>query len=195
MFSAGLSTPAADGSQERVSPTHAGRLEDLPLSRMAPSLPPDPGAKEKRPHAPPSFVAYLGPFLFPVGDTRIRSDLADSLSAQGLMMISPPAQAGTSSRRPEHKSFIHKLLESKTRFIVPSDGMVTGHFSGEPGAGRCRSSGRWPVPRVWAAHPNPALRPKQPSFWPPFPPTLHGKLLRAAPEPRRSLAGTLFSDN
>ena len=46
MFSAGLFTPAADGSQGHVSPTHAGRLEDLPLCRMAPSLPLDPDAKE-----------------------------------------------------------------------------------------------------------------------------------------------------
>jgi hypothetical protein len=61
---------------------------------MAPCLPPDPGAKEKGPHASARFVAYLGPSLFPVGGTRIRSHLADPLSAQGLMMISPPAQAG-----------------------------------------------------------------------------------------------------
>jgi len=66
--------------------------------------------------------------------------------------------------------------------------MVTGRFSGESGAGRRRSSGRWPVPRVWATHPNPAWRPKQPSFWPPFPPTLHRTVLRASPEPPRRLA-------
>jgi len=155
---------------------------------MAPCQPPDPGAKEKRPRASARFMAYLGPSLFPVGGTRIRSHLADPLSAQGLMMISPPAQAGTSSRGLEHKSFIHNPLESKTRFIALSDGMVTGPFSGESGAGRCRSSGRWPVPRVWATHPNPAWRPKQPSFWPPFPPTLHRTLLRAAPHPPRRLA-------
>jgi hypothetical protein len=50
------------------------------------------------------------------------------------MMISPPAQAGTFSRRLEPKSFIYKPLESKTRFIALSDGMVAGPFSTGSGA-------------------------------------------------------------
>ena len=48
MFSAGLFTPAADRSQWHVSPPNAGRLRDLPLSRMAPSLPHPRSAKYKR---------------------------------------------------------------------------------------------------------------------------------------------------
>jgi hypothetical protein len=47
MFSAGLFTPAADGGQRHVSTPHAGRLQDLPLSQMAPRLPPNPDAKEE----------------------------------------------------------------------------------------------------------------------------------------------------
>ena len=49
-------------------------------------------------------------------------------SAQELMMISHPSaqEAGAISRRVEHKSFISKPLESKTQFIAPADGMVTG---------------------------------------------------------------------
>src|ERR1039457_180210 len=43
-----------------------------------------------------------------------------------------------------------------------------------------------PFPRVSASPPNPAWRRKQPSFWPPIPPTLHQTLPRDAPEtPRR----------
>ena len=42
MFLAGLFTPAADGSQEHMSPTRAGRLQDLPLVLMAPNLPQSP---------------------------------------------------------------------------------------------------------------------------------------------------------
>jgi hypothetical protein len=60
MFSAGLFTPATDGSQWHVSPLHAGRLQDLPLSLMPPSLPPDPDAKEETTCASPSFVLNLG---------------------------------------------------------------------------------------------------------------------------------------
>jgi hypothetical protein len=80
------------------------------------------------------------------------------------------------------KSFIYKPSESRTPFIALSDGVVTGPFSEESGAGGCRSSGRWPVPRVWATHPNPAWRPKQPSFWPPF-------SSNSAPDPPVGLAG------
>ena len=42
-------------------------------------------------------------------------------------MISPPSaqEAGTISRRLEHKSFISKPLEGKTRFIAFADGRVT----------------------------------------------------------------------
>jgi hypothetical protein len=44
------------------------------------------------------------------------------------MMISHPSaqEAGAISRRVEHKSFISKPLESKTRFIALSDGKITG---------------------------------------------------------------------
>ena len=103
-------------------------------------------------------------------------------------MISPPsAQEGTISRRLEHKSFIYKPLEINTRFIALSDGMVTGLFSEGSGARGCPGSGRLPVSRASAVHPNPAWRAKQPSLWPPIPPTLHQTVLRAAPEPHRSL--------
>jgi hypothetical protein len=37
MFSADFFSPAADGSHEHVSHTRAARLEDLPLSRLAPA--------------------------------------------------------------------------------------------------------------------------------------------------------------
>jgi hypothetical protein len=60
VFSAGLFTPAADGSQgHATAPPHAGRLEDLPLPRVAPSLPPNPGAKAETTCASPSFVVDL----------------------------------------------------------------------------------------------------------------------------------------
>jgi hypothetical protein len=65
---------------------------------------------------------------------RIRTHLTGPLSAQGLMMISLPAQKRTISRRLEPKSFIYKPLERKTRFIALSDGMVTGPFSEGSGA-------------------------------------------------------------
>ncbi len=79
-------------------------------------------------------------------------------------MISPPAQEGTLSRSLEHKSFIYKPLDSKTRFIALSDGMVTGLFSEGSGARGCPGSGRLPVSRVSVTHPNPAWHPKQPSL-------------------------------
>ena len=49
-------------------------------------------------------------------------------SAQMLIMISHPSvqEEGAISRRLEHKSFISKPLESNTRFIALSDGVVTG---------------------------------------------------------------------
>jgi hypothetical protein len=53
-------------------------------------------------------------------------------------------------------------------------------------AKRCPGSGRLPVSRVWATHPNPAWHPKQPSLWPSIPPTPHQTVPRAAPEPPRS---------
>jgi hypothetical protein len=87
----------------------------------------------------------------------------------------------------EPKSFIDKPLESKTRFIALSGGMVTGLLSEGSGARRCPGCGRWPVSRVWATHPNPAWRPKQSSLWPAIAPILHQTVLRAAPEPPRSL--------
>ena len=40
-------------------------------------------------------------------------------------------------------------------------------------------------------HPDPAWRPKQPSRWPPIPPTLHQTLARHAPETHR---GTSIPD-
>jgi hypothetical protein len=58
---------------------------------------------------------------------RIRGHPTGSLSAQELIMISPPlAQEGTLLRRLEHKSFISNSLESKTRLILLSVGRVTG---------------------------------------------------------------------
>jgi hypothetical protein len=105
MFSAGLFTPATDGSQGHVSPLHEVRLEELPLYRMAPSPPPDPVAKEKRPCASPSFVAYLGSSLFPVEGIRIRGHLTGPLSAQGLVMISPRSPGG------------HRLAEAGAQVI------------------------------------------------------------------------------
>jgi hypothetical protein len=87
-----------------------------------------------------------------------------------------------------YKSFIYKPLDSKTRFIALSGRMVTGPFSEGSGARRCPGSGRLPIARVWATHPNPAWRPKQPSFWPAVPPNRHRTALRAAPHPPRSLA-------
>jgi hypothetical protein len=59
---------------------------------------------------------------------RIRVHATGLASAQELMMISHPSaqEAGAISRRVEHKSFISKPLESKTQFIAPADGMVTG---------------------------------------------------------------------
>ena len=65
--------------------------------------------------------------------------------------------------------------------------MVTGLFSEGSGAGGCPGSGRSPVSRVLATHPNPAWRPKQPSLRPPIPATRHQTLPRAPPEPPRSL--------
>ncbi len=97
-------------------------------------------------------------------------------------MISPPSvQEGTISRRLEHKSFIYKPLEINTRVIALSNGMVTGLFSEGSGARGCPGSGRLPVSRASAVHPNPAWRAKQPSLWPPIPPTLHQTVLGAAP--------------
>ncbi len=43
-------------------------------------------------------------------------------------------------------------------------------------------------PHVWATSPNPAWRPKPRRHWPLISPTLHRTVLRAAPEPPRSLA-------
>jgi hypothetical protein len=58
---------------------------------------------------------------------RIRGHPTGPPSAQELIMISPSsAQEGTISRRLEHKSFISKPLESKTRFIALADGRVAG---------------------------------------------------------------------
>src|ERR1035437_1415284 len=44
-----------------------------------------------------------------------------------------------------------------------------------------------PFPRVSATPPNPAWHPKQPSFWPPIPPTLHQTVPRTPPEPHHSI--------
>ena len=49
-----------------------------------------------------------------------------------------------------------------------------------PRAKRCPGFGPSPVSRVSATHPNPAWHPKQPSLWPPAPPT-------PAPDPPASL--------
>src|ERR1019366_4948863 len=56
-------------------------------------------------------------------DLRIRGHPTGPPSAQALIMISPPStqEEGTISRRLEHKSFVSKPLESKTRFIALSD--------------------------------------------------------------------------
>jgi hypothetical protein len=58
---------------------------------------------------------------------RIRGHPTGLTSAQELIMNSPPsAQEGTISWRLEHKSFISKPLDSKTRFIALTDGTDTG---------------------------------------------------------------------
>ena len=75
-------------------------------------------------------------------------------------------------------------IRAHLRKLLFSDGMVTGLFSERSGASRCPGSGRLPVSRVSATHPNPAWRV---SLWPRIPPTLHQTVLRAAPEPARSL--------
>ena len=122
-----------------------------------------------------SMPSLCGISVLPPGAKTARA------SAQGLMMISPSsAQEGTISQRLEHKSFIYNSLESKTRFIARSDGVVTGLLSEESG---------WTVPRL-----SPLARfrrlgdPSEPNLAPPpAEPTLHQSVLRAAPEPPRSL--------
>jgi hypothetical protein len=49
-----------------------------------------------------------------------------NLDFSRLNAAASSAQEGTISRRLEHKSFISKPLESKTRFIALSDGRVAG---------------------------------------------------------------------
>ena len=100
-------------------------------------------------------------------------------------------RAGWVSTHPQNPcggTGVLRLLESRIRFIAPSDGMVTGRSSEGSGVRRCPGSGPWSVPRVSATCPNPAWRPKPPSHCPPIPPNRHQPLPRASPEPRRSLA-------
>jgi hypothetical protein len=79
-------------------------------------------------------------------------------------------------------------LSSHNQQLTPIfEAMITGLFSEGSGARRCTGSRRLPVSRVSATHPNPAWRPKQPNLWSSIAPTLHQTVLRAAPEPRRSL--------
>ena len=92
MFSAGLFTPAVGGSQEHVS-SDAVRLQDLPRSRMAPSLLPDPD--------PPSVLSnrYQSLLLTLVSGGFLLSG-SNTVNVARTLAVSPANSGATGSWRP-----------------------------------------------------------------------------------------------
>src|ERR1035437_4360752 len=79
------------------------------------------------------------------------------------------------------------MLTIEYRFFAYSEEKVIGLLAEAPGLGRGPGSGRWPVSRVSATHPNPSLAPQTAEPLAPVPPTLHQPVPWAPPEPPGSL--------
>jgi hypothetical protein len=83
-----------------------------------------------------------------------------------------------------HKCLNHRSLSGLHGFIALSDEMVFGPFSEETDVRRCPDSGRLPVSRVSATHPNPAGHLNSGACGP----LLLQPCTRLSREPHRSLA-------